>query len=156
MHESWYDNELKLLILVRNKNEFLWLLADNVILVVYLKFFFTCLFYSGWIGSGLIRFGSFRIRVYIGSIRVRVRFGSCRNSGHYNFGWVRLWIGSISNFGSKSVQLFLMSIWVWFRIVRFGSLLSGLLMTHIFRSYKQAVVRGPEKFKWWLSGSYSS
>ena len=32
------------------------------------------------------------------------------NSGHYSFGSVRFWVGSISNFESKLVQLFLMSI----------------------------------------------
>jgi len=114
VHESWYDNELKLLILVRNKNEFLWLLADNVILVVYLKkCIFTYLSYSGWIGSGLIRFGSFRVWVNNRSIRVQVssdsikvisdfgslQFESVRFNFRFNFGF-RVEIGStLSNGG---------------------------------------------------------
>jgi len=76
--------------------------------------------YSGWIGSGTNRFGSFRVRVYIGSMRVRVGSGSVRfisdygsnrvnkisvrfgfgsghigfrvNSGCYSFGSVRFWV----------------------------------------------------------------
>jgi len=52
------------------------------------------------------------------------------NSSHYNFGSVWFWIGLILDSGSKSVQLFLMSVRVWFRVVRFGSLLPGLLKRH--------------------------
>ena len=102
------------------------------------------------LGSGIFRFGLFRVRVYIGLIGVRVdsdsvrvisgsglhrvnrslgrfRFGSGHigfrvKSGHYSFGSVWFWVGLISNFGSKSVQLFLMSVWVWFRVIRFGSI----------------------------------
>jgi len=106
--------------------------------------------YSGWIGSGIIRFGSFRVRVYIGSIRVWVGSDSVRvisgsdlhrvnrssgwfgfssghigfrvKSGHYSFGSVRFWVGLISDFRSKSVQLFLMSVWVLVWVIRFGSI----------------------------------
>jgi len=86
---------------------------------------------SGWIGSGIIRFGLFRARVYIGSREVRVGSGSVQfisgygshrvnkisgrfgfgsghfgfgsTSDHYGFGSVRFWVGSILDFGSKSV-----------------------------------------------------
>jgi len=55
-------------ILVRNENEHLWSLADNVILVVYLlKFIFSYLSYSGWIGSGTNQFGFNSVRVISGS-----------------------------------------------------------------------------------------
>ena len=142
MHESWCDNELKLSILVRNENELLWSSADNVILVVYpIKFVFTCVFYSGWIGSGTNWLGFNSVQIISGSDLHRVnkslgqfRFDSGHvrlpvNSSHYSFRSVRLWVGSISDFGSKSVQLFLMSVRVWFRVVQFGSLLPGLIMS---------------------------
>jgi len=48
------------------------------------------------------------------------------NLSHYNFGSIRFWISSILNFGSKSIQLFLMSVRVWFWVVRIGPLLPGL------------------------------
>ena len=115
--------------------------------------------YSGWIGSGIIRFGSFRVRVYIGSRGVRVGSDSVRfvsgygsqrvntisgrfgfgsghvrfevKLGHYGFGSVRFWVGSISNFRLKSIQLFLLLVRIWFRIIRFGSIGSG----HFFQVY---------------------
>ena len=85
-------------ILVRNENEFLWSLADNVILIVYpIKFIFSCLFYSGSIGSVTNRFGfnsdlglhrinksSGQFGFDSGHIRFRV------NSDHYSFGSVRI------------------------------------------------------------------
>ena len=50
------------------------------------------------------------------------------NSGHIEF-QVSLVLGRlISDFGSKSVQLFSMSVRVWFRVVRFGLLLPSLIM----------------------------
>ena len=137
MHELWCDNELRLSILVRNENELLWSLADNVILVVYpIKFVFSCLSYSGWIDLG-----TNSVRVISGSSLHRVNKSSGQfefdsshigfwvNSDHYSFGSVRFWIGSISDFGSKSVRLFLMSVRVWFRVVRFGLLLPGLCVS---------------------------
>ena len=84
---------------------------------------------------GLDRFGYKSVRIISGLHRVSKNSGQFRfdsghirfrvNSGHYSFGSVRFWVGSISDFGSKSVQLFLMSVWVWFRVVRFGSFGSG-------------------------------
>jgi len=72
VHE-WCDNELILSILVRNENELLRSLADNVILVVYpIKFIFNCLFYSGWIDSGTNRFRFYSVRVILGSSLHRV------------------------------------------------------------------------------------
>jgi len=134
---QWIEIELRISILVRNENGLLWSSVDNVILVVYsIKFVFSCLSYSGWIGSGTNRFGFNSVRVYIWSIRVHIRsdsiqvvwdFGSIRVV--LDFESVRFWVVSISDFGSKSVQLFLMSVWVWFRVVRFGSLLPGLVRT---------------------------
>jgi len=47
------------------------------------------------------------------------------NLGHYSFGPVRFWVGSISDFGSKSVQLFLISVRVWFQVIQFESFGSG-------------------------------
>ena len=138
MHKSWCGNELRLSILVRNENELLWSSADYVILVVYsIKFVFNCLSSSGWIGSGTNRFGPFWVRVYIGSIRVRVSSGSIRVIS--DFESIRVitvsdrfdfWVGSILNFGSKSVQLFVMSVWIWFRIVWFGSFDSSHFCQH--------------------------
>jgi len=150
VHESWCDNKLRLSILVGNENWLLWSSADNVILVVYLiKFVFTCLFYSGWsvrvqIGSGLIRFGSFRVRVNKSSGQLGFDSGHVGfriNSDHYSFGSVRFWIGSISDFGLKSVQLFLISVQVWFRVVRFGSLLPGLVTRHMSPELKCLMMR---------------
>jgi len=47
-------------ILVKNENELLWSAADNVILVVYpVKFIFSCLSSSGWIGQVQIGSGHF-------------------------------------------------------------------------------------------------
>jgi len=119
VHESWCHNELRLSILVRNENELLLSSVDNVILVVYtIKFIFSCLSYWGWIGLGTNWFGFNLIRVIsdLGLHRVnkssdQFRFDSDHigfwvNSGHYNFGSLRFWVGSISDFGSKSVQLF--------------------------------------------------
>jgi len=136
VHESWCDNELRLSILVRNENELLWSSADNVILVVYpIKFIFSCLSYSSWIGWGTNRFGSFQVRVYIGSIRVRVSSDSIRVIS--NFGSIRIitvssWFGlgsvqfrieigsTLSHVGSGLISV--CSVWV----VWFGSLLPGL------------------------------
>jgi len=122
----------------RNENELLWSLAENVILVIYpIKFVFSCLpIWVGLIrvqiGSGLIRFGSFRVRVYIGSIRVQISsnsirviedFGSIRFitvSGRFNFEF-QVKIGStLSHVGSSLVS------GRSGRVVRFGSLLPGL------------------------------
>ena len=74
----------------------------NVILFVYpIKFVFSCLSYSGWIGSGTNRFGFNSIRVVSNSGLHRVnkslgRFGFDSghigfrvNSGHYSFKSVR-------------------------------------------------------------------
>ena len=101
----------------------------NVILVVHpIKFVFSCLSYSGWIGSGTNRFGFNLVRVILGSGLHQVNKSSGRfgfDSGHYSFGSVRFWVGLISDFGSKSVQLFLMSVRGWFRVVWFGSFGSG-------------------------------
>jgi len=129
---------LKLSILIINKNELLWSSADNVILLVYpIKFAFSCLSYSGWIGSGTNQFGFNSVRLISGSSLHRVNKSSSQfgfdsghiefrvNSGHYSFGSVRFWVGLISDFGSKLVQLFLMSVRVWFRVVRFRSFGSG-------------------------------
>ena len=110
-------NELKLSILVRNENELLWLSADNVVLVVYpIKFIFSCLSYSSRIGSGLIRFGSFRVGVYIKLIRVRVNSDSIRVisilglirvitvSGWFGFRSVQFWILGRNRFNSFSYR----------------------------------------------------
>ena len=86
------------------------------------------------ISSGLIRFGSFRVRVYIGSIRVRVSSESIRAIS--NFGSLQFRVGSIlgrfdfgfqveigstlSHVGSGPVLG--RSVWV----IQFGSLLLGL------------------------------
>ena len=54
--------------------------------------------YLGWIGLELVRFGSFRVRVYIGSFRVRVgsvQFGSFRVRVY--IGSLRFRIGSVSD-----------------------------------------------------------
>ena len=84
--------------------------------------------------SGLIRFGSFRVRVYIGLIRVRVSSDSVRVSsdfgslqfcfgsvlGRFNFGF-RVEIGStLFHVGSGLISN--CSV----RIVQYGSLLPGL------------------------------
>jgi len=133
VHESWCDNELRLSILVRNENELLWWSTNNVILVIYpIKFIFNCLSYSGWIGSGLICFRSFQVRVYIGSKRVRVssdsiraisNFGSIRVitvSGRFGFGFVQFRISGRNRFNSffhvSSGLISGCSVWV----VRFG------------------------------------
>ena len=131
MHESWYDNELRLSILVRNENELLWSSADNVIFIYPIKFIFSCLSYSGWIGSGTNRFGFYSVRVISGSGLYRVNkslgqfgfdSGHIRfriNSDHYSFGSVRFWvvqfwISSRNRFNSFSCRI--------------GSLLPGLLL----------------------------
>jgi len=126
-------HELRLSILVWNENDLLRSSVDNVILVVYpIKFLFTWLFYSS-----TNRFGFNSVRIISGSGLHRVNKNSGQfgfdsghvgfrvNSGHYSFGSVRFWVGSISNFGSKLVQLFFMSVRVWVRVVRFGSFGSG-------------------------------
>ena len=92
---------------------------------------------------GTNRFGFNSVRVILCSDLHRVnkssgqfRFDSGHigfrvNSGHYNFGSVRFWVGSISDFVSKSVRLFLMSVRVWFQVVRFGLLLPGLVFSKL-------------------------
>jgi len=108
----------------------------NVILFVYpIKFVFSCLSYSGRIGSGTNRFGFNLVRVNSGSGQFGFdsgHIGFWVNSVYYSFGSVRFWVGSISDFGSKSVQLFLVSVRVWLQVVRFGSLLPGLAMSSRF------------------------
>ena len=112
MQESWCDNELRSSILIKNENELLWSSADNIILVIYpIKFIFSCLFYSGWIGSGLIRFGLFRVRVYIRSIRVRVSSDLVRFISGYGSNWVNKISGQFGfdldhySFGSVQFQI---------------------------------------------------
>ena len=115
-----------------------------------MKFVFTCLFYSGWIGSDTNRFGFNSVRVISGSDLHRVNKSSSQfgfdsghigfrvNSGHYSFGPVRFWVDLISDFESKSVQLFLISVQVWFRVVRFGSLLPSLYVANMHISVRTA------------------
>jgi len=74
------------------------------------------------IGSGTNRFGFNSVRVISGSGLHQVNKNSGQfgfdsghvefrvNSGHYSFGAVWFWVSSISDFGSKSVQLFLISV----------------------------------------------
>ena len=76
------SNELRLLILVRNENELLWSSADNVILIVHpIKFIFSCLSYSGRIGSNTNRFGFNSVRVISGSGQQQVN----KSSGQFGF-----------------------------------------------------------------------
>ena len=89
------------------------------------------------ISSGTNRFGFNSVRVISSSDLHRVNKSSDQfgfnsghvgfrvNSGHYSFGSVQFWVDSISDFGSKSIQLFLMLVRVWFRVVLFGSFGSG-------------------------------
>ena len=71
MHKSWCDNELKLSILIRYKNKILWSSIDNVILIVDSIKLILVVYPNRvesipvQIGSSLIRFGSFRISVYM-------------------------------------------------------------------------------------------
>jgi len=60
-------------------------------------------FISGY-GSHLVNKISGQFRFISGHTGFRIK------SGHYGFGSVQFWISLISNFGSKSVQLFLMSV----------------------------------------------
>ena len=89
-------------ILVRNENELLWVLADNVILVIYpIKFIFIFLSYSGWIDSCTNRLEFNLVRVYIGSIRVRVSSDLIRVISNFGLIWV---ITVSGRFGFGSVQ----------------------------------------------------
>ena len=81
---------------------------------------------SSWISSGMDWFGSFRVRTTsnqsdFGS--VQTQFGPFRVSGQYSFELVHFWVDSILSFGS--VQLFWISVQVWFQVVWFGSFRSG-------------------------------
>jgi len=81
---------------------------------------------TNWFGFNSVRFISSSGLHWVNKSSGQFGFDSGHigfrvNSGHYSFGPVRFWVGSISNFRSKSVQLFLVSV----RVVRFGSFGSG-------------------------------
>jgi len=87
------------------------------------RFGFDLVRFGLWVTSGQQDFRSVRIRS--GHIGFRVK------SGQYGFESVRFWVGSISDFGSKSVQLFLMSFRIWFRVIQFGLIGSS----HFYQVY---------------------
>ena len=123
MHELWCDNELRLLILVRNENELLWSSADHVIFVYPTKFIFSYLSYSGWIDSStnLFEFNLVRVisdsslhRVSSDSVQFISGYGSNRAnkiSGHFGFDSV------ISDF--KLIRIITVSCWFGFGSVQF-------------------------------------
>ena len=95
-------------ILVRNENEHLWSLADNIILVVHpLKFIFSYLSYLGWIGLGTNRFEFNSVQVISLSDLHRVNKSSGQfgfdsgyigfrvNLGHHSFGSLQFRVGSV-------------------------------------------------------------
>ena len=148
MHESWCDNESRLSILVRNEIDLLWSLANNAILVVCpIKFVFSCLSDSGWIGSGANRFGFNSVPVISGLGEHQLN----NSSGQFGFdsGHIRFWVNS-SHYSFESVRF-----WVTFvgstpthvgsglvsdssvRVIRFGSLLSGLVTGYQLTSIDQ-------------------
>ena len=75
------------------------------------------------IGSGLIRFGSFRVRVYIGSIKIRVSSGSIRVMS--DFGSIRvITVSDRFDFGSVQFRILGRNRFNSFSC-RFGSFGSG-------------------------------
>jgi len=72
-------------------------------------------------GFGLFTFGLIRVgSKWIGFETDWVISGVCHFGSYQILGSVRLWVGLLEMFGSKSVVSFRMSVRVWIRVVRFG------------------------------------